>query len=64
MASAILDGIATPYEIIGAGPPLLMYAPSGRGCAVFGDVPAPGRNPQIGRRRVGSPEFRDKLKRG
>ncbi len=29
MASAIIDGIATRYEIIGAGPPLLMYAPGG-----------------------------------
>ena len=29
MASAIIDGIATRYEIIGGGPPLLMYAPGG-----------------------------------
>jgi len=29
MANAIIDGIATRYEIIGAGPPLLMYAPGG-----------------------------------
>jgi len=29
MATAIVDGIATRYEIIGAGPPLLMYAPGG-----------------------------------
>jgi pimeloyl-ACP methyl ester carboxylesterase len=29
MASAIIDGIATRYEVIGAGPPLLMYAPGG-----------------------------------
>ena len=29
MASATLDGIATRYETIGAGPPLLMYAPGG-----------------------------------
>ena len=29
MATAIIDGIATRYEVIGAGPPLLMYAPGG-----------------------------------
>jgi pimeloyl-ACP methyl ester carboxylesterase len=29
MANAIIDGIATRYEIIGGGPPLLMYAPGG-----------------------------------
>ena len=29
MARAIIDGIATRYEVIGAGPPLLMYAPGG-----------------------------------
>ncbi len=29
MASVLIDGIATRYEIIGAGPPLLMYAPGG-----------------------------------
>ena len=29
MASAIIDGIATRYEVIGSGPPLLMYAPGG-----------------------------------
>jgi pimeloyl-ACP methyl ester carboxylesterase len=29
MATAIIDGIATRYEIIGRGPPLLMYAPGG-----------------------------------
>jgi pimeloyl-ACP methyl ester carboxylesterase len=29
MASAIIDGIATRYEVIGGGPPLLMYAPGG-----------------------------------
>jgi pimeloyl-ACP methyl ester carboxylesterase len=29
MATAIIDGIATRYEIIGGGPPLLMYAPGG-----------------------------------
>jgi pimeloyl-ACP methyl ester carboxylesterase len=29
MATAIIDGITTRYETIGAGPPLLMYAPGG-----------------------------------
>jgi pimeloyl-ACP methyl ester carboxylesterase len=29
MPSAVVDGIATRYEVIGAGPPLLMYAPGG-----------------------------------
>jgi pimeloyl-ACP methyl ester carboxylesterase len=29
MATAIIDGIATRYEIVGSGPPLLMYAPGG-----------------------------------
>ena len=29
MASAILDGIRTRYEVAGSGPPLLMYAPGG-----------------------------------
>ena len=29
MATAILDGIATRYEVLGSGPPLLMYAPGG-----------------------------------
>jgi pimeloyl-ACP methyl ester carboxylesterase len=29
MATAIIDGIATRYEVIGSGPPLLMYAPGG-----------------------------------
>jgi hypothetical protein len=29
MASAIIDGIATRYEVVGAGRPLLMYAPGG-----------------------------------
>ena len=29
MPSAIIDGIATRYEVIGAGPPILMYAPVG-----------------------------------
>src|SRR5437868_13747987 len=29
MPFAIVDGIETRYEVIGAGPPLLMYAPGG-----------------------------------
>ncbi len=29
MPTAILDGIATRYEVLGFGPPLLMYAPGG-----------------------------------
>ena len=29
MASAVLDGISTRYEVIGEGEPLLMYAPGG-----------------------------------
>jgi pimeloyl-ACP methyl ester carboxylesterase len=29
MPTAIIDGIATRYEVLGAGPPLLMYAPGG-----------------------------------
>lgn len=29
MAEAVLDGIRTHYEIVGEGPPLLMYAPGG-----------------------------------
>jgi pimeloyl-ACP methyl ester carboxylesterase len=29
MAIAIIDGIATRYEVMGAGPPLLMYSPGG-----------------------------------
>lgn len=29
MPTAICDGIATRYEVIGSGPPLLMYAPAG-----------------------------------
>jgi pimeloyl-ACP methyl ester carboxylesterase len=29
MARAVIDGIATRYEVIGSGPPLLMYAPGG-----------------------------------
>jgi len=29
MASALIDGITTHYEVVGSGPPLLMYAPGG-----------------------------------
>ena len=29
MATAVIDGIDTRYEVIGSGPPLLMYAPGG-----------------------------------
>lgn len=29
MASAVLDGIVTRYEVVGSGPPLLMYSPGG-----------------------------------
>ena len=29
MATAIIDGITTRYEVLGSGPPLLMYAPAG-----------------------------------
>ena len=29
MATAIIDGIRTRYEVVGSGPPLLMYAPAG-----------------------------------
>src|SRR5215213_8426761 len=29
MPTATIDGISTRYEVIGAGPPLLMYAPGG-----------------------------------
>src|SRR5215813_4408319 len=29
MAEAVIDGIASRYEVIGSGPPLLMYAPGG-----------------------------------
>ncbi|WP_158914789.1 alpha/beta fold hydrolase [Caulobacter sp. S45] len=29
MASAIIDGITTRYEVLGSGPPLLMYSPGG-----------------------------------
>jgi hypothetical protein len=29
MPTAVIDGISTRYEIVGSGPPLLMYAPGG-----------------------------------
>lgn len=29
MATTIIDGIATRYQVVGSGPPLLMYAPGG-----------------------------------
>jgi len=29
MPTAVIDGIATRYEVLGSGPPLLMYAPGG-----------------------------------
>ena len=29
MASALIDGISTRYEVVGSGPPLLLYAPGG-----------------------------------
>jgi pimeloyl-ACP methyl ester carboxylesterase len=29
MPTAIIDGIATRYEVVGSGPPILMYAPAG-----------------------------------
>ena len=29
MAFAVIDGIKTRYEVVGSGPPLLMYAPAG-----------------------------------
>jgi pimeloyl-ACP methyl ester carboxylesterase len=29
MASAVIDGITTHYEVVGSGPPLLMYSPGG-----------------------------------
>src|SRR5882762_4325145 len=29
MPTALIDGIRTNYEVIGNGPPLLMYAPAG-----------------------------------
>jgi pimeloyl-ACP methyl ester carboxylesterase len=29
MATAVIDGISTRYEVVGSGPPILMYAPGG-----------------------------------
>jgi pimeloyl-ACP methyl ester carboxylesterase len=29
LATAVIDGITTRYEVVGSGPPLLMYAPAG-----------------------------------
>jgi hypothetical protein len=29
MPTVVIEGIATRYEVIGSGPPLLMYAPGG-----------------------------------
>src|ERR1700687_3750704 len=29
MSTAIIDGITTRYEVVGSGPPLLMYSPGG-----------------------------------
>jgi hypothetical protein len=29
MSTVVIDGIATRYQIVGSGPPLLMYAPGG-----------------------------------
>src|SRR5262249_56427018 len=29
MATTVIDGITTRYEVMGKGPPLLMYAPAG-----------------------------------
>ncbi len=29
MATALIDGISTRYEVVGSGPPLLMYSPGG-----------------------------------
>src|SRR4051794_41751399 len=34
MATAIIDGISTHYEVVGSGPPLLMYAPGGFNAAL------------------------------
>jgi pimeloyl-ACP methyl ester carboxylesterase len=36
MPSALIDGIATRYEVLGSGPPLLMYAPGGFNAVVEG----------------------------
>jgi hypothetical protein len=29
MATTVIDGIATQYEVVGSGPPLLMFSPGG-----------------------------------
>ena len=29
VATAVIDGITTRYEVVGSGPPLLMYSPAG-----------------------------------
>src|SRR5580704_6582934 len=29
LATAVIDGITTRYEVVGSGPPILMYAPGG-----------------------------------
>ncbi|HEX2727986.1 MAG TPA: hypothetical protein VHN20_19350, partial [Beijerinckiaceae bacterium] len=34
MPTATIDGIATRYEVLGSGPPLLMYAPGGFNAAL------------------------------
>ena len=36
MPTAIIDGISTRYEVIGSGPPLLMYAPGGFNATIEG----------------------------
>ena len=46
MPTAVVDGIVTRYEVVGSGPPLLMYAPGGFNAVVAdrsGDQPAPSR---------------------
>ncbi len=34
MPTAIIDGITTRYEVLGSGPPLLMYSPAGFNAAI------------------------------
>jgi len=34
VATAIIDGISTRYEVVGSGPPLLMYSPAGFNAAM------------------------------
>ena len=36
MPTIVIDGIATRYEVIGSGPPLLMYAPGGFNATIEG----------------------------